>query len=146
MTRGYFEIGIYQGKTPANLGTLWRSAYQLGASGIFLIGSRFTKQASDTVKAHKHIPLREYKDFQHFQDTRPYDCMLIGVEMNGRNLTGYHHPERAIYLLGAEDSGLPKTIIDKCQSIISLQSIRTLSYNVAVSGSIVMYHRQFGDK
>ena len=34
---GYFEIGIYNGKTEVNMGTLWRSAYQLGASGIFIV-------------------------------------------------------------------------------------------------------------
>lgn len=31
--RGYFEIGVYHPKTPMNVGTLWRSAYQLGAAG-----------------------------------------------------------------------------------------------------------------
>ena len=144
MKRGYFEIGIYHGKTPANLGTLWRSAYQLGAAGIFLIGSRFRKQASDTTEAYRHIPLRQYVDFDHFQDSRPYDCMLIGIEIGGRKLSGYTHPERAIYLLGAEDHGLPKQVIEKCQSIISLESINTLSYNVAVAGSLIMYHRQYG--
>lgn len=141
--RGYFEIGIYQGKTPANLGTLWRSAYQLGAAGIFLIGKRFKHEASDTCNAYKHIPLREYRDFDHFQDSRPYDCKMIGIEMGGKALSGYSHPERAIYLLGAEDGGLPKQVIEKCQGIISLEAVNMLSYNVAVAGSLVMYHRQF---
>ena len=141
--KGYFEIGVYHCKTAVNLGTLWRSAYQLGAAGIFVIGARFQRQSSDTVKAFKHIPLREYSTFEHFQDARPYDCMLIGIEMGGRNLSGYNHPERAIYLLGAEDHGLPGKIRDKCQSIISLEAVKTPSYNVAVAGSLVMYHRQF---
>lgn len=142
--RGYFEIGIYNGKTIANLGTLWRSAYQLGAAGIFVIGSRFQRQAADTVKAYRHIPLREFRDFNHFLGARPYDCVLIGIEMGGRNLTGYHHAERAIYLLGAEDSGLPDKIKVHCQSIVSLEAVNAESYNVAVAGSIVMYHRRFG--
>ena len=141
--RGYFEIGIFQGKTPANIGTLWRSAYQLGASGIFVIGKRYRNQSSDTVKAYRHIPFREYQNFDHFQSARPYDCMLIGVEMGGKPLSGYSHPERAIYLLGAEDHGLPENITEKCQSIVSLQAVNTQSYNVAVAGSLVMYHRQF---
>ena len=141
--RGYFEIGIYQGKTPANLGTLWRSAYQLGAAGIFIIGERFKIQSSDTYKAYKHIPLREFRDFDHFQDSRPYDCMLVGVEMGGQSLSGYSHPERAIYLLGAEDTGLPEKVLSECQSVVSLESINTLSYNVAVAGSLVMYDRCF---
>lgn len=146
MTRGYFEIGIYQGKTPANLGTLWRSAFQLGAAGIFVIGARYHRQTSDTVKAYRHIPLREFQDFDHFQNSRPYDCLLIGIEMGGRPLSGYCHPERAIYLLGAEDHGLPKKAIEKCQSVISLEAVNTLSYNVAVAGSLVMYHRRFVNK
>lgn len=143
---GYFEIGIYQGKTPSNLGTLWRSASQLGAAGIFMIGQRYTKNGADTVKSYKHIPLREYKDFDHFKSCVPYDCQLVGIEMGGRPLSGRAHPERAIYLLGSEDNGLPKEIIEQCQIIISLESINTLSYNVAVAGSIVMYHRQFNRK
>lgn len=141
--RGYFEIGIYQGKTISNLGTLWRSAYQLGAAGIFTIGNRYRHQSSDTVKACRHIPMREYVDFDHFQNSRPINCMLIGVEMGGRKLSGYNHPERAIYLLGAEDNGLPRHVIEKCQSIVSLDAINTLSYNVAVAGSLIMYHRTF---
>ena len=40
---GYFGIGICGGKTSENLGTLWRSAWQLGASYCFVIGSRFKK-------------------------------------------------------------------------------------------------------
>lgn len=141
--RGYFEIGICHGKTPANLGTLWRSAYQLGAAGIFTIGKRYPKQASDTVKAYRHIPLRQYDDFEHFNSCRPYDCMLIGVEMGGKSLTNFTHPERAIYLLGAEDHGLSPEIQKQCQQLISLDAINTLSYNVAVAGSLVMYDRQF---
>ena len=141
--RGYFEIGIYQGKTEANIGTLWRSAYQLGAAGIFTIGQRYKRQASDCVRAYKHIPFREYRDFEHFQDNRPYDCRLIGVEMGGRELSGYTHPQRAIYLLGAEDHGLPVSIIHKCDSIVSLGHVRMASFNVAVAGSLVMYDRVF---
>jgi tRNA G18 (ribose-2'-O)-methylase SpoU len=144
MTRGYFEIGIFNTKTPHNLGTLWRSAYQLGAAGIFTIGHRYSKQASDTVKAYRHIPLRMFENFDEFMAARPHDCPLIAVEMGGKPLSRFTHPERAIYLLGAEDHGLPQRIIDKCQHIISLEAARTESYNVAVAGSLVMYNRHLG--
>jgi tRNA G18 (ribose-2'-O)-methylase SpoU len=139
--RGYFEIGIYQGKTVMNLGTLWRSAYQLGAAGIFTIGQRMPMQASDTLKAYRHIPLRRFDTFEQFMNARPLDCPLIGVEMGGKPLVDYPHPQRATYLLGAEDTGLPHRIREKCQSIVSIESTRSESYNVAVAGSLVMYHR-----
>lgn len=142
--RGYFEIGILNSKTPSNLGTLWRSAYQLGAAGIFVIGKRYNQQASDTVKAWRHLPLREYPDLDHFLSCRPFNCLLIGVEMGGRPLTNYVHPERAIYLLGAEDHGLSKDALDKCDQVVSLQAVNKESYNVSVAGSILMYHRVWG--
>lgn len=141
MNRGYFEIGIVRGKTPANVGTLWRSAFQMGAAGIFTVGKRYPKQASDTVDAYRHIPLREYASLAEFLLARPYDCPLIAVEMGGTSLPEFHHPERAIYLLGAEDHGIPREVLDKCQRVVSLPSIRTNSYNVAVAGSLVMYDR-----
>jgi len=139
--RGYFEIGIYHIKTASNIGTLWRSAFQLGAVGIFTIGKRYPKQASDTVKAYRHIPLREYTTFDEFYFSRPKSALLIGVEMGGIPLKNYHHPDQAIYLLGAEDHGLPDSILEECNSIISIESVRTESFNVAVAGSIIMYHR-----
>eukprot|EP01047_Picozoa_sp_COSAG01_P129466 COSAG01_NODE_58919_length_303_cov_0.759804_1_plen_52_part_10 len=35
---GFFGIGIVHGKSRANQGTLWRSAYQLGAAFTFTVG------------------------------------------------------------------------------------------------------------
>lgn len=141
MNRGYFEIGIFHGKTPANVGTLWRSAYQMGAAGIFTIGRRYPKQASDTVQAYRHIPLRDYANFDDFLAALPYDCPLIGVEMGGKTLGKFTHPERGIYLLGAEDHGLPPDVVARCHRLVSLPSIRSNSYNVSVAGSLVMYDR-----
>lgn len=138
---GYFEIGIYHGKSSVNIGTLWRSAYQLGAAGIFTIGRRYKKQASDTTHTWQRIPLRNYADFDDFNAHRPYDAPVIAVEMGGQALEEFRHPERAIYLLGAEDHGLPSSIIKRCQHTVSLLSIRLESYNVAVAGSVVIYHR-----
>jgi len=143
--RGFFEIGVYYPKTEENIGTLMRSAYQLGASGVFTIGRRYRKQASDTVSAFKHIPVRHYDTFDEFNECRPIGAVLVGVEMGGRPLSVAHHPQSAVYLLGSEDNGLPDKVLARCQSVISLDAVRTASYNVAVAGALVMYHRQFGD-
>lgn len=141
--RGFFEIGIYHTKTNINIGTLWRSAHQLGASGIFTIGKRYKKQSSDTVKSFRHIPLRHYVDYEDFTNHRPRGAVLVGIEMDGIPLSEYTHKHQAIYLLGAEDYGLPDSVRERCNHIVSLESVNQLSYNVAVAGSIVMYHRVF---
>jgi tRNA G18 (ribose-2'-O)-methylase SpoU len=141
VTRGYFGIGIYRSKTPVNVGTLWRSAYQLGAAFIFTVGKRYSQQASDTVKAWRHIPLLDFVSIDELVDGLPYSCPLVGVEMGGKPLSGFTHPERAVYLLGAEDHGLPDAVLNRCQHIVSLEAARTESFNVAVAGSLVMYDR-----
>ncbi len=141
--RGYFGIGIFNIKTEMNLGTLWRSAYQLGANFIFTIGKRYKKMGSDTYKTFNQIPLYHYIDFDDFRNHIPFDCVLIGIEKtdNARQVENFCHPKKCIYLLGAEDNGLPIYVLERCNHIISLGSINHFSYNVAVTGSIVMYDR-----
>ena len=142
--RGFFEIGIYCPKQKCNYGTLMRSAYQLGAAGVFVIGARFHRQSSDTCNSVEHIPTREFINFDQFLAQKPLGAALIAVESpeyGGKYLKNFYHPRRSIYLLGAEDSGIPPEIVKKCNQIISIESIRQPSYNVAMAGTIVMYDR-----
>ena len=141
-TRGYFGIGIENNKSEINIGTLWRSAYSLDAAFIFVIGNRYRHQASDTVKAMRHIPMYHYDTFDQFYENMPKDCQLIGIEIHekSKDLINYCHPERAIYLLGAEDDGLSKKAIEKCNHLVKFKSKYCL--NVSVAGSIIMYDRQ----
>ena len=139
--RGYYGIGIYQPKTIMNMGTLWRSAHSFDANFIFTIGRRYKKQPSDTVKAWRHIPLYNYQTFEEFHNAIPYDCRLVCIEIDDRakDLKDFKHPERCIYLLGAEDNGIPPKYL-KGNQVVKINSKRCL--NVASTGSIVMYDRQ----
>lgn len=139
----YFEVGVYQPKRETNIGTLWRSALQMGASGLFTIGRRYKLQSSDIFHATKAIPLKHYLTFQEFLDDRPEGVPLVAIEMGGETLNTFQHPTRAIYLLGSEDNGLPDFVLEKCDKLVSLEAVRQPSYNLAVSGSIVLYHRCF---
>ena len=138
---GYCAIGVYRGKTEHNLGTLWRSAYILGAAYIFTIDHRYKKQPSDVVKAWARIPLFHYSSFEELLNNIPYDCRLVGVELTDEAtpLQDFDHPKRAIYVLGAENQGLPKEILDKCHYVIKLSGNSSL--NVGVAGSIVLHDR-----
>lgn len=140
MKRGYFAIGIYEPKTETNIGTLWRSAHNFGADFIFTIGKRYSKERSDTTKAEKHIPLYGYKDWQDFIEHLPSGCEIVCIEQadGSRDLKNVIHPERAVYVLGAEDYGIPPELMRGHQKIY----IDTpMCLNVAVAGSIVMYDR-----
>lgn len=144
--RGYFAVGIFNPKRSVNVGTLWRTANIFGAAYIFTIGARYSKQCSDTMKTHRHMPLIHYTDFDDFYTHLPYDAQLVGIELTetARDLFSFSHPERAVYLLGAEDSGLPQSVIDRCHHLIRLRG--RFSLNVSVAGSIALYHRLESEK
>lgn len=135
--RGYFGIT----KDVFNVGSLWRSADLLGAAFIFTIGRRYRTQASDTMKSARRVPLHHYADLDDFYGHLPYDVQLIGLELDprARAVEHYCHPDRAVYLLGAEDHGLSKAALAKCHQLVQLPGRSSL--NVAVAGSLVMYDR-----
>lgn len=137
----YFGIGIQNGKTPENLGVLWRTAQNMGASFIFTIGNRYAKQGCDTHNAVKSMPYYHYDTFEDFFNHLPKGARLVGVELNDRaeDLETFHHPRRCVYLLGAEDHGLSKAAMEKCHYLVRFKSEK--SVNVAVAGSIVLYDR-----
>lgn len=139
--KGFYGIGIYHPKKEVNIGTLWRSAYLYDAAFIFTIGRRYEPQSSDTIGVDRHIPLFEYYTFEQFMANRPFGCQLVAVEQYGQALDNFEHPERAIYLLGAEDYGLPQNILKQCQYHIEIESPKKISMNVATAGHTIMYNR-----
>lgn len=145
VTDGYFGIGIYCPKHPHNVGTLWRSAHQMGASFLYTVGTRNPWASSaDTIKAWRSVPAWRYSAWGDFLAAAPFQAKLVAVEfgpVGGVALAEFEHPERAIYLLGAEDHGLPDHIVRACHCCVHIESEREESFNVAVAGSIVMYDR-----
>jgi tRNA(Leu) C34 or U34 (ribose-2'-O)-methylase TrmL len=142
--RGYFAIGIYSAKTPANVGGLWRSAHAMGASYIFTIGARYPAKfkPTDTTKALKHVPLLEFDTLEEFWNNLPRDSKLVAVETkqpNSVSLVSFDHPDRAIYLLGAEDRGLSQEALEISDYIVEIPTKYCL--NVASTGSIILYDR-----
>lgn len=139
--RGYFGIALYRPKKDVNFGSLLRTAQIFDASFVALIGGRYHRQASDTFAAVHHVPIFEYDCFDSFYINLPRSCRIVAVEQHARaeNLRVFRHPLSAVYLLGAEDDGLPPAIVDRCHSIVQLDGEKSL--NLAVAGSIVIYHR-----
>ena len=139
--RGYFGVAIYNGKVPANLGTLWRTANILGAQFIATIGKRYNHQPGDTMKTPRHVPLFHFETFEDFKKYMPRNCPLVAVEIDETavDLKDFKHPERACYLLGAEDVGIPSEYLRQCDSIVKLRG--SICFNMAIAGSIILYDR-----
>ena len=154
--RGYCAIGIYRSKKPPNVGTLWRSAQQIQDAGcglLFTIGARFpvearrnafracaeARQNSDTMRATRHIPWVDFASVEEMRLQIPA-AVLVGVELDARatSLATFAHPQRAIYLLGSEDGGIPMRDRTLCDHLIQIPAG---NLNVAVAGSLVLYDR-----
>lgn len=138
---GFFGIGILNNVDEINIGTLWRSAYIMGASFIFTVDKRYKKQSSDVTNAWQKIPLYHYDTMDDLLANLPYDTRLVGVELDETsiNIVEYQHPHRCVYLLGNEQTGLTAEAIEKCHELIQLPG--DYSLNVSVAGSIVLYDR-----
>ena len=141
MSRGWCGIGIVHGKNSVNLGTLWRSAAVLDADFVFTVGRRYKRQRSDTIDATRHMPLWHFDTLDALLACQPNGGVLVGVEMteDAVALSDFAHPERAIYLLGAEDHGLTEETLQRCDQIVRLHGEQSL--NVATAGSIVLHDR-----
>ncbi|CAE8601087.1 unnamed protein product [Polarella glacialis] len=141
---GWFAVGIYRGKSEMNHGTLWRSAYQMGAAFIFTVQPRhgaLQAGSPDTTRAWAHMPCFRFDSLHQLLESQPEACVTVAVEMGGEPLETFRHPPRAMYILGAEDDGLPPKVIKQCNYHVSLPAIRSASMNVAACGSVLLYDR-----
>lgn len=137
----FFGVGIYHPLHEENIGTLWRSAYIMGAAFIFTVGQKYKPQSGDVVQAWTKIPLYHYSDFADLKAHLPHATRLVGIELSDDAvpLAGYSHPERCVYLLGSERDGLPPAVLQACHEKVALPG--HFSLNVSVAGSIVLYDR-----
>ncbi len=72
----------------------------------------------------------------------PYACSLVGVEIveEAIYLPRFSHPERACYLLGAEDYGLPREVVACCEHAVRIPGA-AYCLNLATAAAIIMYDR-----
>lgn len=143
-SRGFFGVAIFEAKHESNVGVLWRSASIFGASFIATVGEkRYKTMKSDTMMSHKYLPLFHFQNISDLKTHLPKGCKLIGVELtnNSNSLQSFTHPEQALYLLGAEDYGIPHHILQQADQVIKINTPLDISLNVGVAGSIICYDR-----
>lgn len=142
MTRkkGYCGIGIYNPRHDCNIGTLFRSAYCLGADFTFTVGRPYKKQASDTVDSARHLPYFHFPSKEDFIKNIPKGARPVIVEIDPKAvpLGRFIHPPQAVYILGNEGGGLPKDWLTK---FLIVQIVSRVCLNVSVAGSIVLADR-----
>jgi tRNA(Leu) C34 or U34 (ribose-2'-O)-methylase TrmL len=142
MSRGYLGIGVFEPKFGDNVGMLWRHARLFNADFIFTVGRRYSKEPTDTSETYRHTPLFHYTDLADLETHLPKGCELILVEQadKAEKLPQAVHPKQAVYLLGAEDHGLPEDLIAS-HRVFEIPTAQPQSMNVSAAGTLIMYDR-----
>jgi len=137
-SRGYSAIGLFNPKTPANVGSALRAVGCYGSSMIVISGKRFEHNSTDTMKSWRHTPLLQVDDLR---KAIPYDCVPVAVDMieGAIPLPSYNHPQRAFYIFGPEDGTLGIDVTSWCRDVISIPIPHCM--NLAACVNVVLYDR-----
>jgi tRNA(Leu) C34 or U34 (ribose-2'-O)-methylase TrmL len=136
--RGYCCVGLDNPKTPINVGHVLRAVGCFDVAMLAVSGQRYKRSSPDTQKTYRHTPLLEVDDLK---TIIPYDCVPVAVDLveGARSLVDYTHPERAIYIFGAEDAILGERVLSYCRDKIYIPS--NFCLNLAMATNIVLYDR-----
>lgn len=139
--KGYACIGLFNPKSPENVGSVIRAAGCYGVHSVFYTGNRYdvAKQFhTDKNKVHLDIPLIGVEDLKTIV---PLDCVPVAVELieGAKSLVDYKHPPRAFYIFGPEDGTLKKEITEFCRETIYIPTNGCM--NLAATANVILYDR-----
>jgi tRNA(Leu) C34 or U34 (ribose-2'-O)-methylase TrmL len=139
--RRYSCIGLFNPKSPENVGAVMRAAGCYGVNSVFYTGTRYARAqdfVTDTKKIHQDIPLIGIDDLQKII---PLGCTPVAVELvdNARALPDYTHPDRAIYIFGPEDGSLSKEVLAWCEEVVYIPTHGCM--NLAATVNVLLYDR-----
>ena len=148
----YFGVGLVGERKEAHHGTLWRSAYQYGASFLCNVGgaamTRHSLNTTDTTKAWAYIPVFSYPSLEKFARCAPLKCRWVICAPGGAPLKDFVHPHRAIYLFPGDNNILLSEMKSRYSNCLVVSPPRAQSYTggdqeitAANLGTMVLYDR-----
>jgi 23S rRNA (guanosine2251-2'-O)-methyltransferase len=136
-----------------NVGAIFRTCDALGINKIYLTGhtpspvDRFGRKRNDLAKsalgAEEYVPWEEREDvFLLIDELKNKGYFLIGIEQNEKSVD-YKEvkiKEKNVFILGAEVTGIPKDILEKCDVIAEIpMKGKKESLNVSVSFGVALF-------
>lgn len=135
------SIGLFNPKSPENVGAVMRAAGCYSADAVFYTGQRYARAAqfqTDTKKVVERIPLTGVESLF---DVVPQGVKVVCVELveGATPLPAYHHPEEAFYILGPEDGSLSQGVVDKADDVVYIPTVGCM--NLAATVNVILYDR-----
>jgi tRNA(Leu) C34 or U34 (ribose-2'-O)-methylase TrmL len=138
---GFVSVGLYNPKSPSNVGAVMRAAGCYQANAVRYTGDRFERAVqyqTDTKDVINTVPLSRAEDIL---SNLPDNTQVICIEFaeGAIPLPRFTHPQNAIYLFGPEDGSLPQEIIDKADHVVYVPTVGCM--NLAAAVNVVLYDR-----
>ncbi len=118
------EITLFEPRIPQNTGTIARTcaAFNITLNLIeplgFKLDDKYLKRAG--LDYWHLMEIYNYKNFEEFKKTKNKSRLVAFSKKNGIFLRDFKFKEDDILLFGREDTGLPNSIIEKSDELISI--------------------------
>ena len=130
---------------PGNIGTLIRRALAFGIDQVILSNNCVDLYNDKLLRAMQganfHISCIYGDLTEIIEKLQANGVVVVGSALeNGQDISLIEKTEKMAFIVGNEGNGMNQNILDKCDYIgyIPIQTIESL--NVAIAGSILMYH------
>ena len=138
--RGFACIALDSPKCRENIGGVLRAAncYRVAQVSISQSRAKVLSQRTNTMKAHRHMPTYLVDDPL---AVVPYDTQIVAVDLveGAEPLTTFQHPNRAMYIFGAEDATLGERVLSRAQHRVYIPTRQCM--NLAATVNVLLYDR-----
>ena len=152
------EISLFEPRIPQNTGNISRTcaAFDIPLNLIeplgFKMEDKYLKRAG--LDYWPIVKVNKYSNFELFADAKINKRIISFSKKNGIYLNNFEFEQEDVLLFGREDTGLPESIIEKSDSLISIfmpnletpmnhkKGVRSLNLSVACGIAIYEAHKQ----
>jgi 23S rRNA (guanosine2251-2'-O)-methyltransferase len=138
-------IALDEVEDPHNVGAILRTAWLFGADAVLVPELRAAHLSPAVSKvaqgAVEHVPLlREQAMAEQLREFKDLGFWILGLSHKAKqNLFVTEVPDKVVWVLGSESSGLRKSIEGACDDLICIpQHDPVASYNVSVAAAVAM--------
>ena len=130
---------------PHNLGAIIRTAECAGAHGVIVPQHRSVGLSPAAVKssagAVEYLKVARVGNLSRtIDDLKKRNIWIYAVTMDGSDYRGYDYSGGAALVIGAEEDGISRLVLDKCDYAVSLPMRGKIeSLNASVAAGIMMY-------
>ncbi|MFN1515009.1 RNA methyltransferase [Vibrio owensii] len=134
-------IGLYNPKSPTNVGAVLRAAGCYDAAQVRYNGTRYSRAVkfqTDTQNSQERIQLVEMEDLT-ANVADDVEIVCVELVVGATALPHFTHPENAIYVFGPEDGSMPQEMVDKAHHVVYVPTHGCM--NLAATVNVVLYDR-----